>query len=165
LARRLPARDPRATHRRKVIAARRKGVGNACKCGEDRPEALITGSRPIICARCDRKQQRKKNTDGHHIAGQANDATTIAIPVNDHRAELSVAQQDWPSKTLQNAEESPLLAEAARIRGFMDTSVYLMSHFLRPGAAVLEHLDTFLERKLGKKWWKKTKLKSFEPRP
>lgn len=159
MARKLPARNPRAAHRRKVIAARRTGE-NVCKCGEDRPEALITGSRPIICARCDRKLQRKKNTDGHHIAGQANDATTIAIPVNDHRAELSVAQQDWPPKTLQNSEGSPLLAEAARIRGFMDTSVYLMPRFLRPGAELLEYLDTILKQKFGQKWWKKEEAKT-----
>ena len=164
MGRKPPALDPRAAHRRKVIAARRTG-GRACKCGEDRPEALITGSDPIVCARCDRKLKRKKTSDGHHLAGQANDPTTISIPVNDHRAELSVAQQDWPSKTLQNPDGSPLLAEAARIRGFMDTSVYLMSRFLRPAAALLEHLDTYSERKLGKKWWKKMKLKPFEPKP
>ena len=157
LARKLPALHPRAVHRREVIAARRTG-GNACRCGEGRPEALIATSDPITCARCDRKRKRKKITDGHHIAGQANDPTTISTPVNDHRAELSVAQQDWPPKTFENPEGSPLLAEAARIRGLMDTSVYLMSHFLRPGAALLENLDALLERKLGKKWWRKLKL-------
>ena len=164
MARKLPALDPRAAHRRKVIATRRRAA-NACKCGEDRSEALITGSDPIICAQCDRNLRRKKNTDRHHIAGQANDPTTITIPTNAHRAELSIAQQDWPSKTLQNPDESPLLADAARIRGFVDISIYLMSDFLLPGAARLELLDTILERKLGKKWWKNTKLKSFEPKP
>jgi hypothetical protein len=102
--------------------------------------------------------------DGHHIAGHANDSMTLGVPSNDHRAELSTAQQDWPSKTLQNPDGSPLLAAAARIRGFVDTSLYLMKTFLLPTAALLELLDTILEQKVGKKWWKKTKLRSFEPK-
>jgi hypothetical protein len=107
----------------------------------------------------------RRKTDDHHIAGQANNPMTISVPVNDHRAELSVAQQGWPPKTLRNPDHSPLLAAAARIRGFVDTSIYLMQHFLVPAAVILEFLDTMLERKLGRKWWKNTKLESFEPKP
>lgn len=59
--------------------------------------------------------------DDHHVFGKANDPTTIVtVPANDHRAELSVAQQDWPKKTPENPDGSPLLAAAARIRGFVD---------------------------------------------
>jgi hypothetical protein len=39
-----------------------------------------------------------------------------------------------------------------------------MKTFLLPTAALLELLDTILEQKVGKKWWKKTKLRSFEPK-
>jgi len=160
----LPPRDPRSAYRRKAIAARRIGESNKCACGEARPEALISGSDPLICAKCDRRKMGRRKTDNHHIAGEANDPTTINVPVNDHRAVLSVAQQDWPPKTLQNPDRSPLLAAAARIRGFVDSSIYLMQYFLLPAAALLEHLDTLLERRLGRKWWKHTKLKAFEPK-
>lgn len=161
----LPPRDPRAAYRRKAIAARRIGAGNRCACGEARPEALISGSDPLICAACDRREKGRRKTDGHHIAAEANDPMKISIPINDHRAELSTAQQDWPRKTRDNPDRSPLLAAAARIRGFVDTSIYLMRAFLLPAAALLELLDTILEQRLGQKWWKDTKLKSVEPKP
>jgi hypothetical protein len=120
---------------------------------------------PLICAACDRRKKGRRTTDAHHIAGQANDPMVLSVFANDHRAELSVAQQEWPAQTLQNPDRSPLLTAAARIRGFVDTSIYLMQHFLLPAAVLLEFLDTMLERELGRKWWKNTKLESFEPKP
>ena len=159
MRKKLPPRNPRAAYRRETIATRRIGQGNKCACGEDRPEALIRGSNPRVCAKCDRRKMGRRKTDDHHIAGQANDPVTISVPVNDHRAELSVAQQDWPPKTLQNPDGSPLLAAAARIRGFVDTSNYLMQHFLLQGAAVLELLDTNNKQESGQKRRKNTKLK------
>ena len=159
MRKKLPPRNPRAAYRRETIATRRIGQGNKCACGEDRPEALIRGSNPRVCAKCDRRKMGRRKTDDHHIAGQANDPATISVPVNDHRAELSVAQQDWPPKTLQNPDGSPLLAAAARIRGFVDTSNYLMQHFLLQGAAVLELLDTNNKQESGQKGRKNTKLK------
>jgi hypothetical protein len=161
----LPPRDPRATHRRESVATRRIGEGKRCACGEERPAALIPGGYPVICAKCDRKSKGMKQTDNHHMAGEANNPTaTIAVPVTDHRAELSTAQQDWPKKTLQNPDHSPLLSGAAHIRGFADTIVYLISHLLLWVAQLLELLDTILEGKLGKKWWRDTMLESFEPK-
>src|SRR5215467_9967630 len=101
MKRKLPQTDPIAAYQRKTAAARRIGQNAQCICGEKRPEALITGSVPIICAACKRKQEGKATMDDHHAFGEANDsATTIPVPVNDHRAELSVAQQDWPKRTL-----------------------------------------------------------------
>jgi hypothetical protein len=162
---RMPPRDPRSVYRREVIAARCVGEGRKCACGESRPDALIRGSDPIICTKCKRKLNEQKAMDDHHIAGEANNSTgTIAVPVNDHRAELSTAQHDWPQKTLHNPERSPLLSGAAHIRGFADTLLYLIGEFLLWIADMLELLDTFLERKLGPKWWKHTKLKAFEPK-
>jgi hypothetical protein len=159
----LPPRDPRAAHRRKVIAARRVGLGKKCTCGESRPEALIAGEDPAICARCDRKRRRWETSDYHHIFGIANSPVKISTPVTDHRASLSVSQQDWPRETLENRDGSPLLAAAAKIRGFGDFVLYLIQEHLLPGAEILEYLDAFLKRKLGKKYWKKMKLKAFEP--
>ena len=161
----LPPRDPRAVHRRDEISARRIGCDDSCACGEARPEALISGSNPRICYGCDRRRNVRRLTDAHHIAGQANSSLMILVPVNDHRAELSKAQYDWPKRTLQNPDHSPLLAGAAHLRGFADLMVYLQRSFMLWVADMLELLDTLLERKLGRKWWKDTKLKTFEPKP
>lgn len=157
-------RDPRAAFRRKVIAARRAGLGRKCACGESRPEALIPGEDPAICASCDRERRGRKMSDSHHIFGVANSPVTVLTPVNDHRAILSVAQQNWPRETLENREGSPMLAAAAKIRGFADFVLYLIQEHLLPIAGLLESLDTWLTRKLGKKYWKKMKLKAFEPK-
>jgi hypothetical protein len=164
LSRLLPPRDPRSAYRREEIATRRSGSGNRCACGEARPEALIPGSNPPVCYACDRRRSTRRITDAHHIAGRANSPLMILVPVNDHRADLSKAQYDWPKRTLQNPDHSPLLAGAAHLRGFADLMVYLLKSFLLWVADMLELLDTVLERKLGRKWWKNTKLESFEPK-
>lgn len=163
MAKKLSPSNPRAAHRRQLIAVRRIGEGAKCKCGEARTRALIPSSDPVICAACDRKDRDKREADNHHIVGRANNEITIKIPVNDHRADLSTSQQDWPKKTLQNPDRSPLLSGAAHIRGFADIIVYLVEKLLLWIAGLLELLDTALEQRLGSKWWKRTNLRSFEP--
>jgi len=158
----LPPRDPRAAHRREVMAARRVGLDKKCTCGESRPEALIPGEDPAICAKCDRKRRKWNTSDNHHLFGIANSPGKTSIPVNDHRAFLSVSQQNWPRETLENTDGSPLLASAAKIRGFGDFVLYLIQEHLLPAAELLERFDAILKRKLGKKYWKKMKLKAFE---
>ncbi|HEY7405867.1 MAG TPA: hypothetical protein VIB39_20245 [Candidatus Angelobacter sp.] len=102
--------------------------------------------------------------DNHHVFGKSNDPnTTIPVPVNDHRAELSLVQQDWPKATLRNKDSSPLLAAAGRIRGFVDTMNYLQKGLLW-AAEILEALDAFLARKVGDKWWRGTPLDQFDPK-
>ena len=71
MPRKLPTRDPRDAHRRKVVAARRVGIGARCSCGEDRPEALIAGSNPTICAACERVSKGRLTTDDHHSFGKS----------------------------------------------------------------------------------------------
>ena len=110
----LPKRDPEAAHAREVTAARRVGPNAKCACGETRPEALIAGSKPIICAECQRKKEGKTTKDDHHVAGEANSPVTIPMPVNDHRAELNVAQYDWPKV---DARKSGRLPPARGCRG------------------------------------------------
>jgi hypothetical protein len=122
---------------------------------------LIAALSPIICAECKRKRDGKTTNDRHHVAGAANDRTTIEIPVNDHRADLSVSQGDWPKQTLENAAGSPLLAKAGSIRGQVDTTRYLDEKLLLPGAEMLEALDEYLKNKLGPEWWKGTELERF----
>src|SRR5258708_35046482 len=140
----MPQRDAGAAYVRKSVAARRAGVNRACVCGETRPEAFETKSKPIMCAACNRIKGGQTNMDNHHIAGKANSPITMGIPVNDHRAELTVAQQDWPVETLENPDGSPLIAGAASIRGFVDTHIYLIKTLLLWVADMLEVLDTFL---------------------
>jgi len=105
-----------------------------------------------------------KTTDNHHVAGKANDSTTVPIPANDHLARLSPDQMDWPKKTLENPDYSPLLRAAACIRGFVDTVVYLIEKLVLWIAEMLEKLDAYLEVKLGRKWWLNTDLKQFAPK-
>jgi hypothetical protein len=155
----LPKRDPGAAHVRKEMAIRRAGVNRVCDCGEMRPEAFETKKRVKLCAACTRKKKGMTTMDNHHIAGKANSPITIGVPVNDHRAELTVAQQDWDKKTLENPDGSPLLSGAAHIRGFIDTHIYLIKTFLLWVAEMLEMLDPLLISILGPKWWEKTDLK------
>lgn len=161
----MPQRDPGAAHQRKVAAERRFPPGSRCACGEIRPEAFVPNSSPVICAACDRIRKGKTTMDNHHPAGKANSPTTIATPVNDHRAELSSAQYDWPRTTLENPAGSPLLARAACVRGFADTNAYLVERLLLPHAEFCELLDSMLTEKLGPEWWKNTDLEKWSPKP
>src|SRR5271155_2369537 len=104
MQRRFPQRDPGAAHQRKAAAARRFPPNSQCACGEMRPEAFVPKSNPVICAACDRTMRGMTTLDNHHVAGQSNSRVTIPVPVNDHRAELSVAQYDWPKRTLENPD-------------------------------------------------------------
>ena len=62
MKRKLPSERSIGAYQRKATAARRVGAGAQCACGESRPEALITGSDPTICAECQRK---KRGTDDY----------------------------------------------------------------------------------------------------
>jgi hypothetical protein len=164
MTRRITPRDPIAAEQRKATAARRAGRNAQCACGEHRPEALNTKSTPIICEHCKRKKKGKTTMDDHHVAGRANSPKTIQVPVNDHRARLSVDQYDWPGHTLENPDASPLLRGAASIRGFVDTAVFLIEEFLLWIAEMLETLDDNLRERLGSKWWCDTAVEMFAPK-
>jgi hypothetical protein len=101
--------------------------------------------------------------DQHHIGGRANSPITISIPANDHRAELSVLQQDWPKETLENPEGCPLRKGAACIRGFRDTLVHLIDQFLLWVADMLERVSAKLLEECGTRWWLQTDIKEFAP--
>jgi hypothetical protein len=153
-----PGRDPIAAFERENRAARRVGQGSRCKCGEQRPLALIPGSQPTICADCQREKLGHSLLDNHHPAGKANDPTTIPIPVNDHRAVLSPEQYEWPQETWDNPSGSPILAGAACRRGYCETACYLVSSLLIPQAEMLEALDPFLTKRL------RTEMERFAPK-
>lgn len=164
MGQKIPARDPVAAHRRKVAAARRVGLHAVCSCGEARPEALISGMKPITCAACQRAANGRTSRDDHHFAGKANSLITVEVPVNDHRARLSVTQADWPKSTVRNSQNSPLLAAAGCVRGFVDTILYLIEHGLHWIAEMLETLDQILVKKLGPNWWVGTEIQQFAPK-
>jgi hypothetical protein len=158
-----PQRDPEAAYVRKVIAARRIGC-RKCACGEERPEALIRDSNPMICVACQRQQRGQIMFDIHHPGADANSRIKIPIWVNDHSAVLNVLQYDWPKTTLENPDRSPLLAAAGRNRGYIETNAYLVDGLLRQNTEVLEVLDAYLVKKLGTKWWVDTELEQFAPK-
>ena len=163
MRRRFPIRDPIAAFQREAVAERRVGEAAKCLCGESRPEALIEGSNPAICFRCDRKKNGKTTLDEHHVAGKSNSPVTIPVSVNDHRARLSADQYDWPKQTRKNPVGSPLLAAAASTRGYSDTNIYLVENLLLRNPEMLEALDAFLVKKLGPKWWVGTELEKYVP--
>jgi hypothetical protein len=147
---------------REAKAARRAGKNTRCEsCGETRLEALVRGSKPTCCAECKRKMKGQTIMDKHHVAGRANSRVTVAIRANDHKAVLSVAQYDWPRRTLENPEGCPLVAAAGCIRGFIDTICYLIDDLLRWVAEMLEALSALLEEKLGPQWWLNTPVARF----
>jgi hypothetical protein len=157
-------RDPISDFQRVARANRRSGQDRQCKCGEKRPLALIPGSEPAICAACHREERGRSEFDNHHPAGRANHPATIPIWVNDHRAELSPAQYDWPRSTWENVDGSPLLRGAACIRGHCETYDYLVAKLLLPNAELFEALDEFVTKCLGPRWWCGTELERFAPK-
>jgi hypothetical protein len=161
--RKLPQRDPSAAYVRGAIAARRVG-DRQCACEERRPEALIPKSDPITCHECQRRKKGMSAMDNHHPQGEANDPTTIPVPVNDHRAELNSAQADWPKETLENPAGCPVLASAGCTRGYADTDVYLIEKLLLPRVQMLEALSKFLADRLGPEWWVNTEIEQFAPK-
>jgi hypothetical protein len=116
------------------------------------------------CFACQRKQRGHTIFDLHHPAGEANSPGRTPIWVNDHVAELSVLQRDWPKETRENPDRSPLLAAAGRTRGYTETNAYLADKLLRQNAEMLEALDAHLVERLGPKWWIGTPLEKFAPK-
>jgi hypothetical protein len=149
-----PQGDPISRAKRRDIAARRIGIGNACECGENRPFALIAQSNPMICKECMQRKKGHRTIDLHHPPGRANDSTTLPIGANDHAA-LSEAQRAWPEQTLENPDGSPLLAIASRIRSHSDLVEYLTQNPLLRSAPFVEDLDAILTAQFGRKWWTK----------
>lgn len=75
-----------------------------------------------------------------------------------------MAQYEWPPKTLQNADASPLLRAAAYVRGFADIVGYLLRQCMWI-AEFLEQLDSWLCAKLGPDWWHASPVEQYTPRP
>src|ERR1700676_1195134 len=160
--RKIPKRDPSVALIRDAVAQRRIGA-KKCGCGETRPQVFASRNSKL-CAKCERKKRGHKTTDDHHVAGKANAPITIPVDGNDHRARLSADQREWAKETRENRDGSPLLAAAGAIRGFIDTVVYLLEKLLLRHAEILEKIDAYLVRTLGRKWWLKTELNQLAPK-
>lgn len=156
--------DPISADARENAASRRLGHEQQCECGENRPQALMRDGEKTVCAELANERCGLEPSEDHHPAGKANNPATVRVGTNDHRADLSESQRDWPAKTLENRNGSPLLAAAAQERGYNDTNEYLVRTLLARNPEMLEALDEFLEERLGSKWWKGTKLEKFEPK-
>lgn len=76
---------------------------------------------------------------------------TVPVPNNEHRI-LSDLQQDWPTNTLCNLDESFLLQIAAAIRGWMDILVLILERTVGWIPRCLELLDAWLRERLGPGW-------------
>ena len=162
MRKRIPSRQNPVEHYvRREHAERSAGLDAQCACGERRAEALITGSQPVTCIECSRLRKGRRTIDLHHIAGRTNDPTVVPVSANDHVADLSERQQDWPRETLENPHRCPLLRAAACIRGFVDTVFYLIERTLLWTAEALEALSAWLAAKLGPLWYRGTPVERF----
>jgi len=158
------ARDPLAAWVRQARARRRVGVDARCGCGESREYRLIKGREPPTCFACDRIAQGREAFEVQHVFGQNNGPETLLVPINDHRAVLSVEQYAWPPKTLRNPNGSPLLRAAGYLRGLSETIRYLLDQ-CEWIADFLERLDTMLEKRLGRFWWRRSAVSEFAVTP
>lgn len=139
---------------RNVRAQRRAGVGAVCAyCRKERrPFALITGRIPKCCFACDQIAHGHAPYERNDAFGRRNSRLKIRVPINDHRAVLSVAQYHWPPETLRNPDGDPFLASAGRYRGLYDNFEYMLGDCLKE-AKRLEELSGLMRRKYGPQWW------------
>ena len=165
MAKRIPSRENPVEHFvRREQAERRVGVDAQCaSCGENRADALIVGSAPTTCVQCHRTRKGHRTVDLHHVAGAANDSTTIPVSVNDHVADLSERQRDWPRETLENPHGCPLLRAAACIRGAVDILYYTVERSVMWVVGVIESLSAWLSATYGPSWFRGTPLEQFAP--
>lgn len=143
--------DPIGAWLRDTRAQRRVGR-KACPCGEARPYAIISWRSRPICFRCERLAQGREPYEDDHPFGRHSGGLTIRIPINDHRAILSVAQYQWPPETLQNPEGDPFLASAARYRGLFNIISYILADCVKE-AERFERLSAAMRERYGPRWW------------
>jgi hypothetical protein len=156
-------KDPLKAAARRSRARRLIGKHARCACGENRPEALIRGTKPMRCAACQRKRQGRTTIDDHHVASQNNHPLTLLVPVNEHRAMLTVMQMDWSPTLRENPSGCPVIAGAAMLRGAADTILYLIEKGIDWVIRLMEILSGFLRERWGDRWWLNTPLAAFAP--
>lgn len=154
--------DPIKAGARNAKTQRRVGLNIKCsQCGDARPNMLVRNSRPKLCRKCYALKSGKKATETNHIAGKANSPITVEVPICDHRI-LSEAQYEWPPKTLQNPDGSPLLSIAGSMRGAADFIGELVVAFIYHLAEFVEEIDAWLCEQHGL-WWKGGPFDGWQP--
>lgn len=143
--------DPIGAWLREKRASRRVGHRAACRCGEARPFALISGRSRPICFRCERLAQGREPYEDNHVFGKRNSALVIRYPTNDHRAIFSVKQYRWPPSVLENPNGSPLLEGVARHHGAYEKIEHMLAKN-REFSAKLVELDEQLTILYGQNW-------------
>jgi hypothetical protein len=157
-------KDPLKVAARRTRARRLIGKNARCACGEHRPEALIRGTKPMRCAACQRRLQGQATTDEHHVAGENNHPLTETVPVNEHRAILTVMQMDWSRTMRENPSGCPIMAGAAMLRGAVDTIIHLIEQGVDWVIALMETLSAYLRERWGDGWWRNTPLAAYAPK-
>jgi hypothetical protein len=121
-------------------------------CREQDPFALTGAAPNIICQEHRLQARGQMLVEKHHVAGAHNDPTAVPLPANEHAA-ASAHQQRWPSETLRNPRESPLLRAAAWIRGWLDLLRVVIDRGIGRIPTALERLDLALTEWHGAEWW------------
>lgn len=138
---------------RRETQRQRLGDNASCAhCGEKDPVCLTKKGETIVCYECQKADAGKATVEKHHVAGQHNLPDTVPIPANDHRV-LSDMQYEWPTETLRNPDESPLLRASATIRGWLDVLRLIIERTVGWIPDFLERLDDWLREKLGQSYW------------
>ena len=121
-------------------------------CLEREPAALVGVYPRILCYEHAQLLAGKSTREDQHPMGEANDDMTVSMPGNEHRI-WDDAKRDWPLRTLQNPDESPLLKASAAVRTVLDWLRLLLDRVLGWVPRLLEALDDKLRALLGNLWW------------
>jgi hypothetical protein len=144
--------------------ARSLGPDARCAwCGWAEVTALVRRKRGghfvILCYECAQAGDGKRTVEDHHPLGRANDATTIAVPGNAHRA-LSDLQLDRPKLLRDNPERDPLIWLAQMCQALKEHFTYWVE-WLDRIAAWLIALSQRLREQFGTAWWISLGLPTF----
>jgi len=121
-------------------------------CEESNP-FVLTGRHPdLLCYEHKLLSCARSPYEGHHVAGRHNSDVMADIPGNEHRI-LSEYQAAWPEDTLRNPNQSPLLAAAAAIRGWLDVLRIIIERSIAWIPEFLEWLHRELVERYGNDWW------------
>lgn len=144
--------NPMQSAARERRRQRQLGPDAACACGARDPRCLTRRDSEIVCAECLARRDGRPTDEQHHVAGRPNSDLVVPIPANEHRI-LSDLQEDWPDATRRNPDGSPLLAAAARLRGWLDILTLMIDRTVGQIPEMLEALDAWLRERIGHRWW------------
>lgn len=138
---------------RRETQRQRLGDHASCaKCGATNQICLTKKGETVVCYECHKADAGKATVERHHVAGRHNLPDTVPIPANDHRV-LSDMQYEWPTETLRNPDESPLLKASATIRGWLDILLLIIHRSMGWIPDFLEEVDAWLREYVNQRYW------------